>query len=285
MLFWAPERGGYFNADGTPAALLGSGTDRAAVEFDVEGERVGAIVYDATLIADPEPVRAVGRVTAIALAHERLSAELRAREEELRRSRLRIVEAGDRERRRIARNLHDGLQMRMVLLAMQAQQLAADVDTSSPVQRAATNLRAGIDDAAAELRALVYEVMPAALVERGLSAAVEDLVDRVPLRTHLDVRLADRTVPPAVEATAYFVVAEALTNALKHAGANEVAVRLHQERLLTVEVCDNGAGGARRGGGSGLSGLADRVDSLGGKFTLDSPPGGGTRLRVELPCE
>ena len=284
VLFWSPR--GYVDDAGVPASLPGPDTDRGVVEFEVEGQRVAAICYDATLIADPEPVGAAGRVAAIALAHERLTAELRASEEEVRQSRLRIVEAGDRERRRIARNLHDGLQVRLVLLAMQAQQLASDSADSPATGDAATGLRTGIDAAATELRTLVYEVMPAALVERGLAAAVEDLVDRVPLRTRLDVRVPGGALPPAVESTAYFVVAEALTNALKHGAAHEVSVCLQRDGNghLTVEVGDDGVGGARAGGGSGLSGLADRVDTLGGTFRLDSPEGGGTRLRVELPC-
>jgi len=285
MLFWDNDRGRYELPFGMPALLPSPGTDRAFVEFDVEGDRVGAIVYDSTLIADPQPVRAAGRVAAIALAHERLTAELRVREEEIRRSRLRIVEAADRERRRIARNLHDGLQVRLVLLAMNAQQAADDPAIPERSRQASTSLRAGIDEAAAELRVLVHEVMPAALIERGLSAATADLVDRLPLKTHLELGIADVTLAPPIESTAYFVIAEALTNALKHSRASRVGIRLIQrDGRLEVEVFDDGRGGAIASGGSGLRGLVDRVDTLGGAIHLESPEGLGTRLRVELPC-
>lgn len=282
VLFAVPH--GYADAAGTLAVLPRAADGRGVVEFDVAGQRVAAIVYDATLNDDPEPVRAAGRVAALALAHERLVAELRSGEEEVRRSRVRIVEAADRERRRIARNLHDGLQVRMVLLAMDAQQLAESCGGPGEVRRAATSLRAGIDEAAGELRAVVHEVMPAALIERGLAVAIEDLVDRVPLAARLDVGVADR-LPAAVETTAYFVVAEALANALKHADATRVEVRLsgHDSRLR-IEVRDDGVGGATSGGGSGLDGLADRVDTLRGSLRLHSPDGAGTELVVELPC-
>lgn len=282
MLFWSPS--GYLDAAGSATGLPAPGSNRAAVEFEVEGRRVAAIVYDTLLIGDPEPVRAAGRVAAIALAHELLTAELRAGEEELRRSRARIVEAGDRERRRIARNLHDGLQVRMVLLSMNAQQVAADPAASVVTQRAAA-LRTGIDEAAAELRTLVHEVMPAALIERGLCAATEDLVDRMPLPTRLQLDVTDGQLPAGLESTAYFVIAEGLTNALKHAGAHQLAVRLALDGgRLVVEIDDDGAGGATPSGGTGLHGLADRVDTLGGTFTLSSPVGAGTRLVVTLPC-
>jgi signal transduction histidine kinase len=286
MLFWDSERQTYNDPAGRQVALPAPGTGRAFIEFEVEGRKVGAIAYDAMMIGDTQSVRAAGRVAAIALAHERLTGELRASEEEVRRSRVRIVQAGDRERRRIARNLHDGLQVRLVLLAMDAQQVAKDPGASDGTRDAATALRAGIDDAAAELRTLVHEVMPAALIERGLCAATEDLADRVPLRTRLELEVADGTLSPAVESTAYFVVAEGLTNALKHSAATEVEIRLVQsDGRLDVEVSDNGHGGATAGAGSGLRGLADRVDTLGGSFRVESPPGAGTRLLLELPCE
>jgi signal transduction histidine kinase len=211
-------------------------------------------------------------------------AELLASQDALKESRSRIVEAGDRERRRVARDLHDGLQVRLVLLAMEAQLVANDADATT--RQAATALRIGIDEAAAELRALVHAVMPAALIERGLSAATEDLVDRVPVPTSLELGLTDGSLSPAVESTAYFVIAEALANALKHSGAEDLAVRLELvDGRLLVEVRDDGAGGACPEAGRGLRGLADRVDTLGGRLRIDSPVGAGTRIVVELPCE
>lgn len=287
VVFWVPEREEYVDGAGLPAALPGPASGREVAEVELAGRRVGAIVYDAANIDDPALVSAAGRVMAIALDRERLTAALRAGEDALRRSRARIVEAGDRERRRIARDLHDGIQVRLVLLALQAQQLAALRDPAPGVlAEAATALRTGIDDAAAELRTLVHTVMPAPLVERGLSAATEDLADRMPVPTAVHLGVGDGTLPSAVESTAYFVVAEGLANALKHAGAQRLSVRLEVRRpgTLRVEVADDGTGGASLPGGSGLRGLADRVDTLGGRMQVDSPAGGGTRLVVELPC-
>jgi signal transduction histidine kinase len=147
----------------------------------------------------------------------------------------------------------------------------------------ATELRKGIDAAAAELRQIVHAVMPAALVERGLAAAVQDLADRMPIPTF--VELESRTLPPAVESTAYFVVAEALTNAVKHSEATRISVRLaHRNDVLHVGVRDDGVGGALLNRGAGLRGIADRVDVLEGSITIESPPGGGTDIHAEVPC-
>jgi signal transduction histidine kinase len=285
LVFWAPDRQMYLDEQGGPAELPEVGSERATVEIDVDGRRVGAIIYDATLIADPELVRTAGRVIAIEVDRTGLTAELLASQDALRQSRARIVEAGDRERRRIAQDLHDGLQVRLVLLALDAQRLAEHPNDAGTTREAATSLRAGIDAAAAELRQLVHAVMPALLIERGLAAAAEDLCDRMPVPTRLDLHLDDGALPEALESTAYFVVAEGLANALKHSGGREFNVRLAQiEGSLIVEVRDDGLGGASVGRGAGLRGLADRVDVLGGRLRIDSPQGGGTHLVAELPC-
>ena len=284
LVFWVPERGEYVEANGDRVELS-TGGERGLVEIERHGERVGAIDYDHTLLADPTPVRSAGRVIAIAVDHERITAELRASQQELRRSRERIVRAGDHERRRIARNLHDGLQVRLVLLALQAQQIAEDPQTSPAVRDATVDLRVGVDAAAAELRGLVHAVLPAALIERGLSAATEDLVDHLPIPTTLEMSVSEQGLSQVLESTAYFVVAEALTNALKHARPTALTVRLAQDDdHLRVEVTDDGVGGAHIRAGSGLGGLVDRVETLGGRLELSSPPERGTRLVAELPC-
>jgi signal transduction histidine kinase len=285
LLFWAPDEDGYVDAAGRRAELPAADDGSDAVEIELDDRLVGAVVFDATLLDDRELVRAAGRVVALAVDRERLTAALLASEEALRRSRERIVRAGDLERRRIAQNLHDVLQTRLVLLALQAQQIAGDPSAPDRVAQCATALRASIDDAAAELRHFVHAVMPAALVERGLSVATEALVDRVPIPTKLQLGVPDRRMPMAVESTAYFVVAEALSNAVKHAGAHQLSVGLQWcDDRLVIDVQDDGVGGASIGDGLGLRGMADRVDVLGGRLRLDSPPGGGTHLVAELPC-
>lgn len=285
LVFRTPDEDGYVDASGSAVALPPAGGDRAAVGVDVEGRRVGAIVYDATLLTDPGPVRAAGGVVALAVDRERLTAQLRAGQELLRRSRERLVEAGDRERRRIAQNLHDGLQSRLVVLALDAQRIAADPAAAPSTVLAATALRSDLDDAAGDLRRFVHDVMPAPLLERGLAAAAEDLVDHLPLPTDLHLAVPRGAVPAPVERTAYLILAEALTNAVRHAGADRLAVHVAlEDGRLVVQVGDDGAGGASPGDGLGLPGIADRVDVLGGTLRLSSPPGGGTVLRAELPC-
>lgn len=284
LIFWVPERPGYVDVNGD-AVELAVGRQRGLVEIEVGGQRVGAIDYDTSLNADPAPVHAVGRVIAMAVDHERVTAELRASQQALRRSGARIVKAGDTERRRIARDLHDGLQVRLVLLAMQAQEIATSPRTSGETRTASVDLRAGIDAAAAELRSLVHAVLPAALIERGLGAAIEDLVDHVPVPTRLSMEVDGHQLSQVEESTAYFVVAEALTNALKHARPTAMEVRVSEmEDHLRIDVSDNGSGSARLQPGSGLRGLIDRVETLGGRLEVHSSPSHGTRVVAELPC-
>ena len=286
LAFWVPGRDSYVDVQGHPLRLPRPDSGRGAVDINAAGRQVGAIVYDATLIDDPDLVRAAGRVIAIAADQQRLEAELRASERQLQMSRARVVEAADRERRRIAQNLHDGLQAELVLLAVEAQRLATMPGTPQSTADAATRLRARIDHAAAGLRELVYAVMPAPLIERGLVAATEDLVDRMPVTTRLDLSVGrDADLSPSVQSTAYFVVAEALSNAAKHSKATKITVRLTRvDQVLIVEVDDDGIGGAHLGSGLGLRGLADRVDVLGGRFRVHSPGGGGTHIVAELSC-
>jgi signal transduction histidine kinase len=277
------DSGEHVDADGNAVLLPDADDRRGCVDVWVDGRPVGVIIYDATLIADPGIVRAAGRVIALAVDHQRLTAALAASHQQLQRSRLRIVQAGDRERRRIAQNLHDGLQAELVLLALEAQRLADGGHPAHAMAAAAARLRAGIDAAAAGLRDLVFEVMPAPLIERGFAAATEDLVDRMPVPTRLSMDI-DGDLPPAVQSTAYFVVAEGLNNAIKHSGANKISVAVWRDGSeLTVRIDDDGVGGARANGGFGLTGLADRVEVLGGVLTIDSVPGEGTHVVARLP--
>ncbi|WP_106815493.1 sensor histidine kinase [Microbacterium timonense] len=272
------------DADGRVAPQGPRADDRRGWQpIVLQGREIGAIEFDAALLADRELVRTAGRIVAIAVDRERLTAELRASERALMLSRERIVEAADRERRRIARDLHDGLQVQLVLLALEAQQLATT--PGGTVADRATRLRVDIDAAAADLRMLVRDLVPAALIERGLTTAAEDLVDRMPIPTFFDSEVDDDVLSDVIEATTYFVLAEALANVVKHARASIARVRLdlHDGRLR-LDVEDNGVGGASMAAGSGLRGLADRVEALGGSISISSPPGRGTRVCVEVPC-
>jgi signal transduction histidine kinase len=280
-----PGTGDSVDVAGRPAAPPPDGSGRAAVEVVLGDRRVGAIVYDATLIADRSLVEAAGRVIALALDNEELTAELRAGRDRLQRALARTVEASDVERRRIARDLHDGLQGRLVLLAIQANAVRGDPTLSGQARADAAALGAGLQTAITELRDLVQGVMPAMLTERGLCAAAEELVDRCPIPVSLDLDSARVALPGAVESAGYFLVAEALANAVKHSHAAAVDLRMtRQNGHLRIELRDDGVGGAHANGGAGLRGMADRVEAVGGRLVVSSPPGGGTGIVAELPC-
>lgn len=282
--YFVAERGAYVDAEGKALQLPGPSSGRSHVAIELGERKVGAIIYDSVLIANPALVEATGRVVAAAMDHERLTAELMASREQLWESRVRLVEASDRERRRIAQNLHDGLQLKLLLMAIEAQRLGSQPGASDAVALAATALRSRVDAAAAELRQLVHDVMPATLIEGDLRAATQDLVDRLPLPARLSLHV-NGSLPEPVSSAAYFVVAEALANVVKHARASSLCVELTQaDGLLCIEVADDGIGGVAPGGGLGLHSLADRVDVLGGRLHIHSPVGRGTRVVVELPC-
>ena len=171
-------------------------------------------------------------------------------------------------------------------IGLGVQQLAADPAATSEIRVAATRLREAVDASARELRDLVHDILPAALIERGLAAAVEDLADRIAVPIRLDIGELPQPLSTTIQRTGYFVVAECLANATRHAGATKLEVGLQQiGSQLLIEITDDGVGGARLGSGLGLRGLADRVGLLGGRLTVTSPAGGGTTVRAELPCE
>jgi signal transduction histidine kinase len=214
----------------------------------------------------------------------RLNAELHDRLEELAASRARIVAAGDVERRRLERNLHDGAQQRLVALALTLRLVAGKLESEPEVARellagAGRELGLALD----ELRELARGLHPAVLTDRGLRAAVEMLADRTPFPVEL-AAMPDERLPEPVEAGAYYLIAEALTNVAKYANASTVRVAVSaSDGHVAVEVSDDGIGGADPASGSGLRGLADRVEALGGSLAVRSPTGAGTTLRAEIP--
>ena len=214
----------------------------------------------------------------------RLNDELRDRLEELAASRARIVNAGDVERRRLERNLHDGAQQRLVALALALRLVSGKLESDPDVARellagAGRELALALD----ELRELARGLHPAVLTDRGLGAAVATLADRAPFPVEI-ATMPDERLPEPVEAGAYYLIAEALTNVAKYASASTVRVAVTASNgSLEVEVSDDGIGGADPAAGSGLRGLADRVEALGGTLTVTSPAGAGTTLRAEIP--
>jgi signal transduction histidine kinase len=215
-----------------------------------------------------------------------LDAELRARVEELRASRARLVEAGDTERQRLERNLHDGAQARLVGLALLIGHARRRVDTD-PKETAALLDRAmaELKTSLGELRELARGIHPAVLTEYGLEPALHALASRAPVPVTLEAGTEER-LPAPVEVAAYFVVSEALTNVAKYAQATEATVAVRRiNGCVTLDITDDGIGGADAAQGSGLRGLNDRVAALDGTLALDSRPGEGTRLHVEIPCQ
>ena len=208
----------------------------------------------------------------------------RARREEVEASRARIIAAGDQARRRLERDLHDGAQQHFVALALMLKAIQRQLD-GKPADVAAmlTEARHELDTGLDELRELARGVHPAILTQQGLKPALESLAARCSFPVNIDVTL-EAPLPETVETTVYFLVAESLTNASKYAHPGTAAVRI-ESRLhgVTVNVSDDGAGGARMDAGSGLRGLADRVESLAGHFTLISEPGSGTSVTARLP--
>jgi signal transduction histidine kinase len=285
LVFWFDDKRCWVDAQGHKTSLPGEhDVARAWTPVELEGRRVGAIVYDITLAQEPDLVRSVAAAAGLAMENERLQAQLRARVEDLRSSRARIVEAGTVERRRLERNLHDGAQQRLVALSLTLR-LAQGKVHNDP-EKAEELLGAAQEElslALGELRELARGIHPAILSDRGLGAALEALAGRAPIEVELAELPPDR-LPEPIEAAAYFVVAEALTNVVKYAHASQATVRISRRNgAAVVEVADDGVGGADPGRGSGLRGLADRVSALDGRMELDSPAGAGTRLRAEIP--
>ncbi|HVH24620.1 MAG TPA: histidine kinase [Pseudonocardia sp.] len=244
---------------------------------------VAVLIYDPSLDDDPELIDAVAGVTVIALENRALQAQAEARLVELRASRERIVTAADAERRRIERNLHDGAQQGLVTLALQLSLIQRRIrDNPADAEQLVASASDQLAQSLAELRELARGIHPAAL-EQGLPGALEALVLRSVVPTRLQVEPGTRW-PAPVEFAAYFVVSEALANVAKHAGATEVTVRVRQVGPdAVVEITDDGAGGANPAAGSGLRGLADRVEALGGRFTVADAPAGGTVVTAALP--
>jgi signal transduction histidine kinase len=285
LVFWLEDKRRWVDSDGHVVELPADDDPaRAWTAVELEDRRVGAIVHDRSLSEEPELLGSVAAAAGLAMENERLQAQLRARVEELRASRARIVEAGTHERRRLERNLHDGAQQRLVALSLTLR-LAQGKVHKDP-ERANELIDAAQQEltlALGELRELARGIHPAVLSDRGLGAALEALAGRAPITVDLAELPGDR-LPEPIEAAAYFVVAEALTNVAKYAHASQATVRIARRNgHAVVEVADDGIGGADPDRGSGLRGLADRVSALDGSMSLDSPAGAGTRLRAEIP--
>jgi signal transduction histidine kinase len=284
LAYWLPESGQHVDAEGRAIELPPPGSDRAVTEVERDGRRIAAIVHDPTLLDEQERVKEAGAAAALALENERLEAELRAKVEEVRLSRSRLVEVGLRQRRRLERDLHDGAQQRLVSLALTLRMAQERLGSNPEVtHRLLEQSRDELDEALKELRELARGIHPAVLSDRGLGAAVEALAHRAPLPVVVGELPAER-LPEHIELAAYFVVSEALTNVAKYASASQASVAVRRSNgALTVEVSDDGVGGADIEAGTGLRGLTDRLAAIEGRLSIDSEPGRGTALRASIP--
>ena len=281
-----PDEERYVDEHGRALELPEPGGRRMVTRIERAGLPIGALIHDAALGEDQDHVDAVCAAAGLAVENQRLHAEVLSRLDEVRASRARIVEAGDTARKRVERNLHDGAQQRLVAISIALGMARSKLAHGCPDEADALLDQSSQDVATAitELRELTQGLNPAILAEVGLMGALESLAER----SFLPVTLRGETrgdLPASVEAAAYFVVAEALSNAAKHAGASSVCVVVEQgPDRLAVEVADDGSGRAGVRSGGGLEGLADRVAALDGRLMVESPPGGGTVVRAELPC-
>jgi signal transduction histidine kinase len=281
LAFPAPAGEGFVDSGGQPIDVAATAARERGVSYlERSGETLAAFIFDPAIEReDPGRVEAVGSMARLALENERLAAQVRAQLEEVRASRARIVEAGDVERRRIERDLHDGAQQRLVALAMRLDQArAGSAEATALIDSTTAELLTAVQ----EVRDLARGVHPTILTDSGLAAAVEALAERTPFPVISDV--TDARFSPDVEVTAYYVIAEALTNIARYAEATEarIGVGARNGRVI-VEVADNGRGGADPAAGTGLRGLADRLATVGGELSVTSPHGAGTVITASLP--
>jgi signal transduction histidine kinase len=284
VAYWAPSQDRFVDAASVPMVLPEDGTGQAVTMLERNGVREAAIIHDAILLEEPGLIASVASAMRLAVENDRLTGEVEAQLQEVRASRTRIVEAGDRERRRIERDLHDGAQQRLISLSLELRVAlsklgeAGDPEVRRSLDRAADEAQAAL----VELRDLALGIHPLILTEGGLGEAIESLADRTSVDVSIDV--GSERYSPAVEGAAYFVISEALANVTKYAKATTATVRVRGlSDHMTIEVSDDGIGGADPRTGSGLRGLADRLAALDGTITVVSPVGGGTKISALIP--
>ena len=282
--YWIPSSRTFVEAEGGIVEVPPVTPGRTATIVHGAEEPVAVLVHDAALAEEPELVDAVAAAARLALENQRLHAELRVQLDEVRASRARIVAAGDAERRRLERDLHDGAQQRLLALGIALQLARAELpERTASADELLGDAEQELQEALHELRELARGIHPAILTDGGLTPALRTLAERTPIP--VSVVATDRRLPPAVETASYFIVSEALANVVKHARASRAHVAVSADaNNVVVEVEDDGVGGADVARGSGLRGLQDRVHALGGRLIVESKPGSGTSVRAELPC-
>ena len=287
VLYWLPTLGWFADLDGKRVELPGPDSERAVSVLGDASAPVAALVYDSSLVHEGQLLDTAAAAVNMALENARLQVQLRAQLEEVRQSRVRLVEAADSERQRVERDLHDGAQQQLVtlLLSMQTAKTEAlkqgDRRVAELIDANISALREALD----ELRELARGIHPAILSQAGLMPAIHSLAERSPIPVDVKGELGDTRLTPPVEAALYFVVAEAITNAVKHSKGKRMCVQVGRNAgMATIEISDDGVGGADVSRGTGLVGLTDRVAAVGGRLVVSSDAGKGTTINAEVPC-
>ena len=283
LAYWLPEFGAFADVEGSSFDIEPL-NGRSATPVIRDGARVAMLLHDRGLDDEPRLLSSVVAAIGMAIQNAQLQVELRARLQELRGSRVRILEGEQRGRRRLERDLHDGAQQRLIALSLELADLG---DRLAPYPELLTRVNSAKEEVAAsiaELRDLARGIYPAVVSDHGLAVALESLVTRASVPVQL-LGVPEDRLPKPVEMAVYFLVSETLANIAKHARASSAIVEFKRGvENLVVEVRDDGVGGATTENGSGLRGLADRVESLGGRLQIWTPAGRGTRIRAEIPC-
>jgi signal transduction histidine kinase len=280
--YWLAETGAYVDGAGEPVELPEPDSPRAVTSVERDGRPLAVLIHDEAVLNDPGLVEGVAAAARLAAANARLQAEVRVQVAVLAASRRRLLEAADEERRRLELRLRVGAARRLEHLAglLATNRSGPGPASGDLLGQAKRQLERALDD----LHELALGLHPRELVEDGLESAVKALADRSPVP--VDLEISSGRVGSDAEATAYFLCSEALANIAKHASASRVAIRISRnESRLAIEVADDGVGGADPTRGFGLRGLVDRVEAVGGTLRIDSPPGGGTRIKATIPLE
>jgi signal transduction histidine kinase len=284
LAYWLPKYESYADVNGSRIELDQGLSGRSATPVTRDEQTVAMVLHDSALDDEPRLLASVAAAVGMTIENAQLQVELRARLEELRGSRARILQAEQSERRRLERNLHDGVQQRLIALSMELGELRDRLDGDAELRTRIDTARQELTASLAELRDLARGIHPAAVSDHGLAVALESVATRATVPVQMIGATQDR-MPEPVELAAYYIVCEALANVARHAGASLAVVELERSATsLIVEVRDDGIGGASADTGSGLRGLADRVEALGGRLQVWSPRERGTRLRAEIPC-
>jgi signal transduction histidine kinase len=284
LAYWLPESGGYVDETGRPILVPAAGSGRAITVLEQGGERVGALVHDAAVFDDPQMLQAVAATAQIALANVRLQADVRRHLGDLEASRRRLLETSDAQIRRLELLLRRGVGRQLSELREVLARARADPASSGEVgvRGLLTEADRELEEAQHDLELFAAGVRPPALAELGVGAALAALAGRTGVPVRLSV--PSERLPERLETAVYFICSEALANVQKHAQATGVDVEARIEGgWLVLVIADDGVGGAERSAGSGLNGLRDRLEALGGRLSIDSPRGEGTRITAEIP--